>query len=342
MLHIVDAISNAKVVVTCRNGVACLLFTAMVLSVTAITDQSLAQSTGPSTSAEAVEENNSSAKPDSDTADSDEKSTASDEELGSHSWSEANFPGFIDIRQRIVAPDERLLEKGLRLITSDNFAPFNSRPGAGAPEGYHIELAKLLCEELNIACTMKVVPFDQIPNLLEKGAADAALAGLLSHPDLVETIGFSTPYLFRPARFVRLKENFLRVSPNDLADKPIAVQGRSAHEAYLKAYFPKVKRIAVADLQDATRLLLEKKVTALFADAMQIAPLMAQKDAKLIFAGKPFFDDYFFGEGMSIAYQRQQSGLRALFDYGLIKLARSGRLAELYVRHFPVDVYAVY
>jgi polar amino acid transport system substrate-binding protein len=264
-----------------------------------------------------------------------------DQEFGS-SWSKAPFATFIDARTRQTAPDPKLIEKGLRILTSDGFAPFNSLDRQGRPQGYHVDLSKLICEELVMACTIKVVDFETIPDLLAKGEADIALAGLSSHPTLLDKVGFSLPFLQRPARFVSLKTKPIRIGPLALKSKPIAVVGRSAHEAYLKTYFSEAKPIAVADLADANTLLVDGKVDAIFADGMHLSQLISNNNKQLTFKGEPYLDQHFFGPGMAIAYQREQQGLRGLLDYVLVRLAKKGRLTELYARHFPLDIYARY
>ncbi|MCT4655901.1 MAG: transporter substrate-binding domain-containing protein [Cohaesibacter sp.] len=267
---------------------------------------------------------------------------AEEEELGSQSWAKADFVNFIDIRKRQKAPDPKLIEKGLRIITSDGFAPFNSLDETGRPQGYHAELSKLICEELNLACTLKVVPFAQIPSLLAGGEADIALAGLANHKSIRKDVHFSMPYLQRPARFLVRRSERVTITPRALSEKPIAVLGRSAHEAYLKAYFPDIKRIAVADLEDARTLLEEKKVLAIFADGMHMMGLVTDPSDQFRFAGDAYLDRHFFGEGMAIAYQRKQQGLKGLLDYALVRLAQKGHMTELYMRHFPLNIYAKY
>ncbi len=263
-------------------------------------------------------------------------------ETASDTWSQAPFANFIDTRTRQTAPDPKLIEKGLRILTSDGFAPFNNVDKDGRPRGYHVDLTKLICEDLNMACTIKVVDFATIPELLTQGKADIAVAGLTNHPSIREQVGFSLPYLQRPARFVARQGVSLRISPTGLAGKPVAVVGRSAHEAYLKAYFADVKPIAVADLADAQKLLMEDKVVAIFADAMHLAQLITQSKGGIGFRAEPYLDQHFFGQGMAIAYQRRQRGLRGLLDYALVRLAKKGNLAELYARYFPLDIYARY
>lgn len=257
----------------------------------------------------------------------------------SQSWAKADFAGFIDIRQRIQPPDQELLDKGLRIVTSDDYPPFNSRDADGRPYGYHVEMAKILCEELNIACTLKIVPFSRIPQLLADGKADLALAGLANHPSLRQSIGFSLPYLQRPARFVAHRGASLAPETGRLADRSVAVRGQSAHEAYIKTYFPKIRRVPVADMALAKELLEDKKVDAIFGDAIQLVTMLGANDPALGFIGEAYYDSHFFGEGMAIAYQRKQNGLGQMIDYGLLKLAQKGRIAELYTRHFAQDVF---
>ena len=262
--------------------------------------------------------------------------------IASQDWAQAGFIGFIDINQRLKQPDDSLLERGLRFVTTDDFAPFNSRDPNGAPEGYHIELSRALCEELATACTMKFAPFADIPDMIANGQVDVALAGISNHPSLQDRLGFSDIYLQRPARFVKLDGQYQRIDAKALAGKPVAVLGGSAHEAYLKTYFDDITRVPVTDLDAARQLLSDKKVIAIFADAFQLLPLLSEINSPFVFAGKPYFDARFFGDGMAIAYNRQDWAVRNLLNYGLLQLSQKGRMAELYARHFALDVYDTY
>ncbi len=270
------------------------------------------------------------------------RSTLTEEPIDSEGWARSGFTGFIDIHRRLRQPDEALLEDGLRLVTADGFAPFNFRDRAGAPIGYHVELARSFCEQLNIACTIKVVPFETIPDLLVGGEADAALAGLVRHPDLQDKVAFSNVFLKRPGRFLTLADRAVKTDVASMEGQPVAFIGGSAHEAFLRAYFERINRVPVNDLHAARALLAEGKVAAIFGDAFQLLPLATERSGLFRFAGAPYFDDYFFGDGMSFAYKAGRGDIGNLLDYGLQKLAKSGRLAELYARHFALDVYAAY
>ncbi|WP_319567178.1 transporter substrate-binding domain-containing protein [Cohaesibacter marisflavi] len=270
------------------------------------------------------------------------RSGEGDEPVTSEDWAKADFYGFIDIHQRLRQPSETVMDNGLRLLTAPDFPPFNYRNKAGAPVGYHVELARAFCEQLNIACTMKVVPFDAIPELLASDEADAALAGLVRHPELQGRVTFSNVFLKRPGRFLLLKDDGVSTDKDALQGKPVAVIGGSAHEAFLRAYFDGVNRVPVNDLHAARELLEEGKVVAIFGDAFQLLPIATQRNGIFSFAGEPYYDDHFFGDGMAFAYKAGRTDIGNLLNFGLQKLAQSGRLAELYARHFAFDVYASY
>lgn len=322
-------------------SISVLVLSLMVhLGMLAVLPSALAQSQ-PQSADKVVQTPESTSPSDSTPEQAKEQSApAAASQVNRFNWSKAGFTSFINPRQRLAEPDQELLDKGLRLITADDFAPFNWRAEDGNPRGYHIELARAICEELNLACTIKFVPFGDIPDMLAKGTADAAIAGLAIRPDLAAKIGYSVPYLKRAARFVKKRSNPLQLDGTGLADKPVAVRGGSAHEAFLKAYFPSVRRIPVTGLNSARQLLEDDKVAAIFGDGLQLLPILTADESDIELVGRPYYDSHFFGEGMTIAFQKQQAGLKNLFDFALLKLTQKGRLAELYVRHFALDVYA--
>ena len=242
--------------------------------------------------------------------------TQSDAPVASQEWAKSDFTGFIDTRQRLGQPDAALLEKGLRILTTDDFPPFNSRDEDGLPRGYHVELVRALCEELSLPCTLKIADFSQIPDLIAAGEADIAVAGIANHPALQEKLSFPDVYLQRPARFARLKDNADPFDARALDGLPIAVRGGTAHEAFLRAYFPEINRGPVTDLEAAKRLVRDKKVLALFGDAFSILADVSDPDSALAFAGKPYYDAHFIGDGMAIALGLDQVKMRNLLNYG--------------------------
>ena len=58
-----------------------------------------------------------------------------------------------------------------------------------------------------------------------------------------------------------------------------------------------------------------------------------------VFAGGPYLESRFFGEGMAIAMPRGSADLKQAIDSALASLYEKGVFAELYLRSFPVGFF---
>ena len=63
---------------------------------------------------------------------------------------EPQVPVLWDAKERLPKPDLSALPR-LRFLTTTDFPPFNFLDGAGRLSGFHIDLARAICAELDIA-----------------------------------------------------------------------------------------------------------------------------------------------------------------------------------------------
>src|SRR5262245_64680176 len=63
-------------------------------------------------------------------------------------------PGFWDPRRRPEKPDMSRIN-GIRFLTEIDYPPFNFAGPDGNPQGFNVDLARMLCEELKLTCTMQ-------------------------------------------------------------------------------------------------------------------------------------------------------------------------------------------
>src|SRR5947209_982239 len=154
-------------------------------------------------------------------------------------------PGFWDPRRRPERPDTSRITR-IRFLTEFDYPPFNYAGPDGNPAGFNVELARLICEELKIECTIQLRRFDTLLQALAENRADAVIASLAVTPETRQRVDFSDPYYRAPARFVARRETTLRdVVPEGIEGKKVAVVGGTAHEAYLKAFFTEIGRAHV-------------------------------------------------------------------------------------------------
>jgi polar amino acid transport system substrate-binding protein len=231
--------------------------------------------------------------------------------------------------------------KIIRFLTDDDYPPMNFQSEDGKLAGFNVDLARALCEALNLACTVQARRWDTLLDALKEGRGDAVIASLRVTPQLRSQFAFTTPYLRTPARFVGTAGSRLEPSAETLAGKKIAVVEGSSHEVFLRTFFPKANVLALPDMGAVRTALIDKQVDALFADGLTMAVWLNSAEAGdcCAFLGGPYLESRFFGEGVAIALRPGETVLRRALDYALQRVAEKGTYGELYLRYFPVGFY---
>ena len=152
-------------------------------------------------------------------------------------------------------------------------------PGRTAtPAGFNVDLARLICEEIKVACTVQMRRFDTLISALNTNNGDAIIASIAATPDMRTRVDFSDPYYRTPARFVARRDSPIDdVRPEALEGKKIAVVAGTAHEAYLKTLFTEAELRPYPDCRCA-RASRSKRgdVDLLFGDGI-VARVLAQR-----------------------------------------------------------------
>lgn len=236
----------------------------------------------------------------------------------------------------------------IRFMTGTDFAPFNSLTPNGRLSGYNIDLIRAICQELSITsrCQIEARPWAELLPALQKSETDILVAGL--KPDREKRISFSftRAYFSLPARFVAVKDQQIKTAPFSTDGKTIGVLANTAHEALLKAYFPKANIRPYTESEHLYKDLKDGKLQLIFGDAMSLSLWMsptATPDSSngicCHFVGKAYPAPEFLGQGMAIALRKQDKDLQSALNNALSTLERKGILDDLYLRYFPVGFY---
>lgn len=262
--------------------------------------------------------------------------------VGALAQNDPFIPSFWDPNKRLARPDTSAIHL-IRFITADDYFPFNFAQPDGSLAGFNVDLARAVCDELKIACTIQARRWDTLDSALGENKGDALIAALASTPQSREKMDFTSPYFVLPARFaVRTgKAPAEAATPEAMAESKVAVVAGSAHEAWLKRYFPRLTLASLPDAEAARAALAKGEAGAVFADAAALAVWMNAPASRSCcsFFGGPFIDVEYFGEGLSIAVRKNNVALRRALDYALARLAERGVYAELYLKYFPIGVF---
>jgi polar amino acid transport system substrate-binding protein len=230
----------------------------------------------------------------------------------------------------------------VRFLTEGDFPPFNYLDEDGVLNGFNVDLARALCNEIGAACDIRVRPWDELLLALKRGEADAVIAGHAVTPEALREVEFTDRYFHTPGRFAAKSETEkAEIVPDDLYGRSIAVARGTPHEAYLKTFF-RDSRVLVFETQELAReALLQGKTDYVFDDGIGLAfwinGTLSRRCCEL--RGGPFFEPKFFGDGLGIAVPRSDPQIKALLNVALHKVRASGRFDELVSRYFPHRVF---
>jgi polar amino acid transport system substrate-binding protein len=206
--------------------------------------------------------------------------------------------------------------------------------------GFNVDLARMLCEELRVPCTVQMRRFDTLLDALAQNRGDAVIASIAATPETRAQADFTDPYYRSPARFVARKDSgSAGILPEKLDGVRIAAVAGTAHEAYVKAFFTGAELRPYPDDEAARRALRNGEVELLFGDATQLAFWLngSDSDGCCVFRGGPFIESRYFGEGIGIAVRPGNDLLRRALNWALFQLWQKGRYTELWLRHFPIS-----
>ncbi|MDP2355516.1 MAG: transporter substrate-binding domain-containing protein [Beijerinckiaceae bacterium] len=250
-------------------------------------------------------------------------------------------PHFWDPQRRLERPDLSAL-RTIRFVTDDEYPPFAFPGPDGALAGFNVDLARALCEELKIPCTIQARRFDTIIDAVEQGQADAAIASLAATSATRARVDFTAPYYKTPGRFISPKDMTLDdVRPETLVGQRVGVVEGTAHAAFLETRFPRVERQEFADLPALIKALRSGETPLAFADGVTLAVWLNTEEgaACCAFRGGPFLDPLFFGDGVGVAVRKENAALRRALDFAFSRIAEQGVYTELYLKYFPVGFF---
>jgi polar amino acid transport system substrate-binding protein len=248
-------------------------------------------------------------------------------------------PGFWDPRRRPERPDLSRIQT-IRFLTDLDYPPFDYAGQDGNPAGFNVDLARRICDEIKVSCTIQARPFNTLLDALNENRGDAVIASIAPTAETRRRADFSDPYYRTPARFVARADSALGdVLPERLEGVKVAVIAGTAHEAFLKAMFTEVEVRPYPNAEAARDALRRKDVDLLFGDGIALAFWLNGTDSGgcCAFRGGPFLESRYFGEGIGIAVKRGNDLMRQTLNWALFRLWENGSYTDLWLRYFPIS-----
>src|SRR5580693_8600760 len=248
-------------------------------------------------------------------------------------------PGFWDPRRRPDRPDLSRITV-IRFLTETDYPPFNYTGPDGNPAGFNVDLARMICDEIKVTCTVQMRRFETLLDAISSNRGDAIIASLGVTPQLRARVDFSDPYYRAPARFVSRRDSVMReIKPEFLEGRKVGAIAGTSHEAYLKTMFTDAELHPYPNDEALRAGLRRGEVDFIFGDAIALAFWINGTDSGdcCAFSGGPFVESRYFGEGIGIAVRKGNDLLRQSLNWALFRLWEKGRYTDLWLRYFSVS-----
>lgn len=240
-----------------------------------------------------------------------------------------------------VPASAQTLPDPLRIATEGAYAPFNYLDDQGNAQGFEIDLARALCEEMKANCEFVVQDWDGIiPGLLAQ-KYDAIIASLYITDERRERIAFSDKYYQVPARFIVPTSSALEITAEGLDGKVVGTQRATSFERFMRDEMPGIDLRVYATMEEAYLDLQSGRVDAIMADVVAASEgfLKTPEGEGFEFRGPEYTGAEWFGYGAGVGVRKEDAPLAAAFSEAIAKVRASGTYQEISKKWFGFDVY---
>ena len=232
-------------------------------------------------------------------------------------------------------------ELTLKIGTEGAYPPFNNLTPDGKLEGFDIDIAKALCDEMKAECEFVTQDWDGIIPALQANRFDAIIASMSITDERKQQVDFSKKYYNTPPAIAVPKDSELtEATEAALAGKIIGAQASTTHSNYAEAHM-KESEIKLYPTADEYKLdVANGRVDAVVDDVVVLSEWLKTEDGaccKLL--GTLPIDPVINGEGAGIAVRKGETELADKFTAAIAAIRESGKYQEINAKYFAFDVY---
>ena len=231
--------------------------------------------------------------------------------------------------------------KHIRIGVEGAYPPFSKTEADGSVTGFDIDIAKALCADMKIKCTLVKQDWDGIIPALLARKFDAIIATMDITAERQKKVSFTNKYQHIPARFVAKKGAKFQGTAKFMKGKDVGVQRATSMDLYISDNYPQanIKRYGTAD--EAYLDLKAGRLDFVMADsaALQDGLLSKEGGDAFDFIGPELTDAKWFGQGAGIAIRKQDKALVELFNKSLVSIRANGTYKKINDKYFDFDVF---
>ena len=229
----------------------------------------------------------------------------------------------------------------IKIGTEGAYPPFNTLNAAGELEGFDIDIARALCDEMGVECEFVTQDWDGIIPALQAGNYDAIIASMSITEERMEQVDFTDKYYNTPPAIAVPKDSELtEATVEGMAGATIGAQGSTTHSNYAEEKLTE-SEVRTYPTADEYKLDIESgRIDAVIDDVVVLSEWLDSEDGaccKLLGTLTP--DPVINGAGAGIAIRKGEDDLREMFNTAIAAIREDGTYEEIQSKYFDFDVY---
>jgi len=210
----------------------------------------------------------------------------------------------------------------VRMGTEGAYPPYNFINDKGEVDGFEREFGDELCKRAELTCEWVTNEWDSIiPNLVS-GNYDTIIAGMSITDERDKVIDFTQPYI-PPAASA-----YLALSADADLNGTIAAQTATIQAGYIAESGATLLEYPTPD--ETIAAVRNGEADAVFADKDYLAPIAAESNGQLVFAG----EEVSLGGGVGMGLRESDAELKGKFDAAITAMKDDGTLNAMIKKWF--------
>ncbi|KQZ13397.1 amino acid ABC transporter [Mesorhizobium sp. Root554] len=233
-------------------------------------------------------------------------------------------------------------EKVLKIGSEGAYPPFNNLTADGKLEGFDIDIAQALCDEMKVKCEFITQDWDGMIPALKAGKFDAIVASMSITPERLEQVDFSHKYYNTPSAIAVPKDSAIKgVAKEDLAGKTIGVQGSTTHFNFASKNYPDATVKPYPTAQEYQLDIANGRLDAVEDDIVVLTQWLDSPDGACCkILGQPSPQPVeIFGPGAGVAIRKGETDLANKLNAAIDAIRANGKYKEINDKYFKFDVY---
>lgn len=222
-------------------------------------------------------------------------------------------------------------ETPVRVVVAENSPPMSYRNESGELVGFSVDLAKALCAEMRVECTIGGTTFTEIIDALASGRAEIGASGMLDTPARRAKMLYSKPVYRSTSIWVGRPG-----VPPGQAGVRVGVVGGSAQEAYARA--KGWDTLPVRTNGDLVAPLVSGQAQAILAPMLTVVPfgrIPAYQELNLV---PTVIHDPILTNDAHFGISPLRPDLRDALDGALDRIKRNGVFDRINSRYLPFRI----